>query len=164
MEITIRNNDEIITLEVQESEFAELIKNDQAERSRKAKREVEPRDPQTILDEEFNKPDYNAWHAYTRQDKKSAHFSLEAFNEHGNQLEISTPSVEEEYIKDELSPTLLSALAKLTEKQRAAFLLTELRQLPKQEVAAIIGVSAGRVSQLLAAARSNLQKEILANP
>lgn len=69
MEINIRNNEEIITLEVADNEFTELIKNDQAERSTDVGHEVEPRTPQEIIDD-FNRAEYNDWHAYTRQVQK----------------------------------------------------------------------------------------------
>lgn len=89
MEINIRNNDQLVTLEIPEGDFTQMIQRDQQERAAAKGHPVEPRTPQEIMDD-LNRADYNGWHQHNRQDRQTSNISLEAYNEHGNQADIAT--------------------------------------------------------------------------
>ena len=68
MKIRIRYDNQITTIDVPEEDFNLMIQLDYEERLAKSEdpASVSPRTPQEILDERFNKPDYNSWHTYNR--------------------------------------------------------------------------------------------------
>ena len=68
MEIRIRYDNRTTTMEIPEEEFETMIRLDYEDRLAKADdaETVRKRTPQEILDERFNKPDYNNWHRLWR--------------------------------------------------------------------------------------------------
>ena len=68
MKIRIRYDNHVTTLDVPEEDFTIMIQADCAERRAAAEdpASVGPRTPQEIMDEEFNRPDYNNWHRHWR--------------------------------------------------------------------------------------------------
>lgn len=61
---------------------------------------------------------------------------------------------------DEENDIMQKAINSLPEKQRTAFILTRIDDLPQKEVAAIMGVSQRAVEQLLLRAKTNLNKKL----
>lgn len=68
MKIKVRYDNTVTTLEVPEEDFTLMIDIDYQSRLDAAddKNAVAPRTPQEIMDEQFNKPDYNSWHKFDR--------------------------------------------------------------------------------------------------
>ena len=69
MQIKIRYDNHFQTVEVTEQECANMIRADYEERLAAAAdpSTVQPRTMQEIMDERFNKPEYNCYHAYSRR-------------------------------------------------------------------------------------------------
>ena len=68
MEIKIRYENQVTTIQVPEDDFTVMIEMDYQERCATAEAPsfVERRTPQEILDTEINRPDYNNWHRHWR--------------------------------------------------------------------------------------------------
>ena len=68
MKIQIRYDNQTATVDVPEEEFGLMIRTDYELRLASAKdpASVKPRSPQEIMDERFNRPDYNNWHKHWR--------------------------------------------------------------------------------------------------
>ncbi len=68
MKIQIRYDNQITTVDVPEEDFTLMIRTDYEQRLATAKdpASVKPRSPQEIMDERFNRPDYNNWHKHWR--------------------------------------------------------------------------------------------------
>lgn len=160
MLFTIRDNKDLLTYELPEEDFAELVQRDLEERSAAAGHPVEARDPQTILDEEFNKPDYNNYRRHNRQDRQTSNISLESYNEYGNQTAISTMSADKAWELEQLAQAIEDVITSLPHKQALAFSLTTEEELSVTEAAEAMGVTKGAVSQLLGKVRSKVEKEI----
>lgn len=159
MEITIRDNGNLITLDIPEGDFTEMIKRDQEERATEAGHPVEPRTAQAIIDE-LNRKDYNGWHQHNRQDRQTANISLEAYNEHGNQADIATHSADRSWELMELSRAINRVVADLPPRQLQAYQLVVEENLSVTEAAPIMGISKAAVSTLLGKIREKVAKEI----
>ena len=68
MKIRIRYDEKITNLEISEEDVTVLIDTDYEDRLAAAedKEIIERRSPQEIMDELYNKPDYNNWHKFDR--------------------------------------------------------------------------------------------------
>src|SRR5690554_7557427 len=68
MKIRIQHENKSIYLEVPDEDFTLMIEADYEDRlsSAEDKESVTRRSPQEIMDERFNKPEYNNWHKYDR--------------------------------------------------------------------------------------------------
>ncbi len=68
MKIRIRYDEHTTTIDVPEEDFAVMVKMDYEDRLAKADDPayVAPRTPQEIMDERFNRPDYNNWQKHWR--------------------------------------------------------------------------------------------------
>ena len=68
MAIKIRYENKITTVEIPEEDFTIMIQRDYEDRLARAEdpASVFPRTPQEIMDERFNRPDYNNWHRHNR--------------------------------------------------------------------------------------------------
>ena len=68
MKIKIRYDNQTTTIDVPEEEFTLMIQLDYEDRCAKAEdpAAILRRTPQEIMDERFNKPDYNNWHRHNR--------------------------------------------------------------------------------------------------
>lgn len=62
--------------------------------------------------------------------------------------------------RSEQDRRIASAIDSLPDKQRTAFVLSRIDELPQREVAAIMNTTEGSVEQLLIRARANLQKKL----
>ena len=148
MEIKIRDNDNLSTIDLKEEDFTEFIRRDQEERSAAAGYPVPARTPQEIMDE-LNREEYNNWHRHNWQDRRASNSSLEAFNEHGNQLEISTMSAEKQFLIAASHAAVIKAWAALPERQKTAFDMTLFQGLSVTETVKRMGVTKGAISQLV---------------
>ena len=74
MKIRIRYETQITTIDVPEEEFDLMIRLDYEKQLAEAKdpAAVRRRAPQEIIDERFNRPDYNNWHAFHRHWEEDA--------------------------------------------------------------------------------------------
>ena len=83
-----------IVLEVPDDECAVMVENDYRQRLEKAapqdKVRVQRRDPQTIIDEEFNKQTFNSHHTEMRR-----HLAFDALDPEGKHLSDGTDFTEE---------------------------------------------------------------------
>lgn len=95
MKIKLRYESSIITYEIDESEFTLMIQTDYEERCAKADdpKAVSPRSPQEIIDERFNKPDYNNVHKQHRHTDPD--FRIRKLS--GKRGAIPTDSTDEDY-------------------------------------------------------------------
>ena len=88
MKIKIRYDNQMMTLDVPEKEFTLMIELDYEKQLAEAAdpTAVQRRSPQEIMNERFNKPDYNNWHAYNR------HWNADAIpsTANGGKLHIET--------------------------------------------------------------------------
>ena len=68
MKIKIRYDNQTTTLDVPEEDFTVMVQMDYEDRCAKADdpASVQRRTPQEIMDERFNRPDYNNWHTHNR--------------------------------------------------------------------------------------------------
>lgn len=161
MDIYIQDNDQRVKLEVPEEHFVELIEEDQRLRSLEAGAPVEPREPQDILDERINDPDYNAWHGYWRQDRKDVRFSsLNAWNVYDNQADASVSSAEADLLdaiqaeeQARMEAALRMLIAEFTESlpqtQREVFTAWHYERMAPADIAGARGVSKAAISKTL---------------
>lgn len=70
------------------------------------------------------------------------------------------PNPHQQLERSEQDHRIASAIDSLPDKQRTAFVLSRIDELPQREVAAIMGTTEGSVEQLLIRARVNLQKKL----
>lgn len=159
MEINIRNNDQLVTLEIPEGDFTQMIQRDQQERAAAKGHPVEPRTPQEIMDD-LNRADYNGWHQHNRQDRQTSNISLEAYNEHGNQADIATFGADRAWELMELSRAINRVVTDLPPRQLQAYQLVVEEGLSVTEVAPIMGISKAAVSTLLGKIREKVATEI----
>ena len=93
MKIKIRYDNQMMTLDVPEKEFTLMIELDYEKQLAEAAdpTAVQRRSPQEIMNERFNKPDYNNWHAYNR------HWNADAIpsTANGGKLHIETDAKED---------------------------------------------------------------------
>ena len=68
MKIRIRYDSHSATIDVPEEDFTVMIRLDYEDRLSRATdpSSIKPRSPQEIMDERFNRPDYNNWHRHWR--------------------------------------------------------------------------------------------------
>ena len=68
MKIRVRYDNQITCIDVPEEEFTLMIQADYDERRAAADdpSTIKPRSPQEIIEERFNRPDYNNWHRHWR--------------------------------------------------------------------------------------------------
>ena len=66
MEIKVRYENQVTTIQVPEDDFTVMIEMDYQERCAAADdpASITRRTPQEILDTEINRPDYNNWHRH----------------------------------------------------------------------------------------------------
>lgn len=74
MKIRIRYDNQMTTIDVPEEDFTLMIQADYDERRAAADdpAAVCPRSPQEIIEERFNRPDYNCWHRHWRHTDDNA--------------------------------------------------------------------------------------------
>ena len=74
MKITICYDDRKTTIDIPEEDFTLMIQTDYEERRAAADdpASVQPRSPQEIIEDQFNKPDYNKWRRYWRHTDENA--------------------------------------------------------------------------------------------
>lgn len=161
MDIYIQDNNQRIHLDVPEEHFVQFIEEDQRLRSEEAGESVSARLPQEILDERFNNPDYNGWHAYWRQDRKDVRFSsLEVWNQYGNQADGSVASAEADLLEAihleeqaRIQATLRDFIAEFASSlptvQREVFTAWHYEGVSKADIASSRGVSKAAISKTL---------------
>ena len=68
MKIRVRYEDQVTTIDVPDEDFTVMVQLDYQERLAGADdpSSVTPRSPQEIMDERFNRPDYNNWRKHWR--------------------------------------------------------------------------------------------------
>lgn len=159
MEINIRNNDQLVTLEIPEGDFTQMIQRDQQERAAAKGHPVEPRTPQEIMDD-LNRADYNGWHQHNRQDRQTSNISLEAYNEHGNQADIATFGADRAWELMELGRAINRVVASLPPRQLEAYQLVVEENLSMTEAGEVMGVTKNAVSILLGKVREKVAQEI----
>lgn len=98
-----------------------------------------------------------------RKRKKRTATLVRLFNPTSGKLEHDVsdfvhPGIELERQED--SKVLFAAIDELPDKQKTAFILTYVENLPQQEVASVMGTSVGAVEQLLQRAKVNLRKKV----
>lgn len=74
MKIRIRYDNQVTTIDVPEEDFTVMVQADYDERKAAATdpASVKPRTPQEIVEERFNRPDYNNWHRHWRHTDDNA--------------------------------------------------------------------------------------------
>ena len=109
MQIKIHYDDSFQTVEVTEAECESMLRNDYEERLAAAAdpSTVQPRTMQEIMDERFNKPEYNSFHRYRRNT-----CGLDAFDADSTQF-VEPERFEESLEQSELLSLLHEAMSEL---------------------------------------------------
>ena len=115
MQIKIRYDYQIQTVEVPEEECESMIRNDYEERRAAAAdpSTVQPRTMQEIMDERFNRPEYNSIHRYRANNR-----TLDAYDDDDRMFEDVTDPVGTALEQDELISALHKAIATLSPQQQ----------------------------------------------
>lgn len=155
------------TLDISESEAAQLIERDLASRRSQADdpSTIEPRTAQEVITE-IGSDEVGLWRNIWRQDRKSNVLcSYEVWNAHGNQDHGAVQSVEDELIAreeaaqwDALGAVIRGLIANLPSVQREVFIAVEVEGRLAVDVAAERGVSKAAISKTLTKARARLQQ------
>ena len=167
-----------VWLDTGDADLSIMVENDYQERLAKAKdgETVERRDPQTILNEEISKPNYNSHHKEARRQA-----AYDKFEEKGGLLCDSTvarkrdtngnfciqarniltkqKTVEEEAIGTE-EDDLYAALAAMPREQRELLLDIYADEIDQRVIASKAGVSESAVSRRKDRALARLKKEL----
>ena len=146
-----------VILEVPEGEFEIMIENDYRQRLEKARPEdkdrIQRRDPQTIIDEEFNKPGFNRHHTETRR-----HMSLDALDPEGGKMSGGTNTTGMIFSDDVES--LRQAVGKLLPEQKELLRKVFCENMSQREIARNEGVSETAIGRRLARIYKRLREEI----
>lgn len=158
MIIKIRFDEKIEEFAITEEECNRLIECDYKERASKAVEDesVSPRSVQEILDERFNRPEYNSFQRIKRNT-----CSLEAFGEEASCLinPSTNPALEQEH--KELLETIRIAISTLTPKQQNLLRKVFYEGMTEAEVARIEGVTKSAVSQRMKRIYDQLRRKMI---
>ena len=164
MKIRIQHENKSIYLEVPEEDFTLMIDADYEDRlsSVEDKETVTRRSPQEIMDERFNKPEYNNWHKFDRHrgmPKKPFRKDDESEDatDHMDYFPDNTDEVTRE--KQEEYEYLCEIIRKtLKEKQAELLIAIFLDGVSVTEYAEREGVSKSAISHRLDTAKKNFKK------
>ena len=164
MKIRIQHENKSIYLEVPDEDFTLMIDTDYEDRLSCAedKKTVTRRSPQEIMDERFNKPEYNNWHKFDRHrgmPKKPFRKDDESEDatDHMDYLPDNTSEVawgkKEDY---ECYCEIIRSILK--PKHSEPFIAVYLDGTSMTDYAKSVGVSKSAISHRLATAKKNLKK------
>jgi DNA-directed RNA polymerase specialized sigma subunit len=164
MKITIRYNDKLTNLEVPDEDFTLMIDADYEDRLSAAedKETVARRSPQEIMDERFNKPEYNNWHKFDRNrgmPKKPFRKDAETKDESDHmdyfpdKLDKEAREKKEEY---EYYCGIIRTILK--PKHSEPFIAVYLDGMSMTDYAKSVGVSKSAISHRLTTAKKNLKR------
>ncbi|TWK08513.1 hypothetical protein CHCC20442_4226 [Bacillus licheniformis] len=164
MKIKIMYNNKPIYLEVPDEDFTLMIDADYEDRlsSAEDKETVTRRSPQEIMDERFNKPEYNNWHKFDRHrgmPKKPFRKDDESEDatDHMDYLPDNTDEVARNKMEDyEYYCEIIRAILK--PKHSEPFIAVYLDGMSMTEYAKREGVSKSAISHRLDTAKKNLKK------
>lgn len=151
-------------LEVPEGDFTVMIDADYEDRlsSAENKEAVTRRSPQEIMDERFNKPDYNNWHKFDRNKgmpKKPFRKDDQAVDETDHMDYFSDDTDEETREKQTEYEYVCNIIRKnLKEKQAELLIAIFLDGVPVTEYAKREGVDKSAISHRLKTAKKNFKK------
>ena len=156
MQIKIRYDDSFQTVEVTEAECESMIRNDYEERLAAAAdpSTVQPRTMQEIMDERFNKPEYNCFHRYRRNT-----CGLDAFDADSTQF-VEPERFEGSLEQSELLSLLHEAMTELQPQQAELIRRVFFEGESPASIAAEDGVLRSSVSHRLTKIYAALQKKL----
>ncbi|MDF2858857.1 MAG: hypothetical protein K0Q87_4708 [Neobacillus sp.] len=164
MKITIRYNDKLTNLEVPDEEFTLMIAADYEDRlsSAEDKETVARRSPQEIMDEHFNRPEYNNWRKFDRyrgMPKKPFRKDAEAKDDtdHMDYIPDNSDEIAREK-KAEYEDICKFIRTKLKPKHAEPFIAVYLDGMSMTEYAKREGVSKSAISHRLDTAKKNFKK------
>ena len=144
-----------VTLEVPDDQCEIMVETDYRQRLAQAKPEersaVTRRDPQSIIDEECNKPTFNNNHAETRR-----HVALDALDPEGRH--ISDGTMLEEIVCCDNHEELRRAIAMLTPDQQALLRRVYWEKTKQRDIAREEGVDESAVAKRLSRIYARLRK------
>ena len=164
MKLKIRYEDQLTTLDVPEADCFVMIQTDYEERLAAAedKASVAPRTAQEILDERFNRPEYNNWHTYNRHhaDVSSPRHSADDADAERDFLDTIEDNSQAEYLSaredyEELCQLLRS---RLKPAQAELLIAVHLDGVSLRDYAAQVGTSYDTIRQRLCVAEKNFKK------
>jgi hypothetical protein len=164
MKIRIQHENKSIYLEVPDEDFTLMIEADYEDRlsSAEDKETVTRRSPQEIMDERFNKPEYNNWHKFDRHrgmPKKPFRKDDQEVDETDHMDYFPDYSVEMARVKKEEYEHICEIIRKaLKEKQAELLIAIVLDGVTVTEYAEREGVSVSAISHRLDTAKKNFKK------
>jgi len=176
MKIPIRYNEKLMYLDVPEGDFTVMIEADYEDRLSTAedKEAVARRSPQEIMDEHFNKPEYNNWRKFDRHSastttpkrldgkrgriKVSDDFESEDGKE--NTIDLYPDTLDEEFWEKQAEYDYVCGIIRKTLKPNQAELIIAiyLDGVPVTEYARREGVHKSAISHRLETAKKNFKK------
>lgn len=172
MEIKIRYDDTFTTIEVAEEDCTLMIDADYEAQLAEAedKTAVKRRSVQEIMDERFNKPEYNNWHQFDRHSASaglpkrtvtgkrfSNGDSVDEFSDH-MELYPTTADIDALEAELEYEEVCRTVRSKLKPQQAELFIAVHLDGVPLKDYAARIGIAASTACEKLKRAEKNLKK------
>jgi RNA polymerase sigma factor (sigma-70 family) len=164
MKIIIRYNDKLTNLEVPDEDFTLMIDADYEDRLSTAedKETVVRRSPQEIMDERFNRPEYNNWHKFDRNrgmPKKPFRKDDQAVDE-TDHMDYFSDNTDEETRerKEEYEYCCEIIRTILKPKHSEPFIAVYLDGMSMTDYAKSVGVSKSAISHRLNTAKKNLKK------
>lgn len=157
MKITIYHEDKNnpVILEVPDEECAIWVEEDYQRRLSQAAPEEIPeilrRSAQEIMDEDYNKPNFNSHHKETRR-----HVSLEAMNQDSNLIPAAS-DVESEIFKEDYE-ALYRAISRLKPTQQELLRKVYWQERSQRSVAAEIGSGENSISKKLSRIYKKLER------
>lgn len=146
-----------IVLEVSEEECEAMIEKDYRERLERAcpedRNHISRRDPQTILDDECNKPTFNSHQRETRR-----HVSMEALDPEGDRISDGT-DLEDLFCHDD-TELLREAMELLTAEQKRLLRMVYLEGIRQKEIAEMEGIDKSAVSRRMERIYARLRRSI----
>lgn len=164
MKIRIMYDNKPTYLEVPDEDFTLMIDADYEDRLSCAedKETVTRRSPQEIMDERFNKPDYNNWHKFDRNrgmPKKPFRKDDQAVDETDHMDYFSDSTHEETREKKEEYEYCCEIIRTILKpKHSEPFIAVYLDGMTMTDYAKSVGVSKSAISHRLATAKKNLKK------
>jgi DNA-directed RNA polymerase specialized sigma subunit len=164
MKIKLRYNNEFMILEVPDEECTVMINADYEDRlsSAEDKETVTRRSAQEIIDERFNKPEYNNWHKFDRHrgmPKKPFRKDDEAEDEIDHMDYFPDNSDEEAREKQAEYEYICEIIRKnLKEKQAELLIAIVMDGISVTEYAKREGVTVGAISHRMETAMKNFKK------
>lgn len=172
MRIRIQDENKSIYLEVPDEDFTVMIDAEYEDRlsSAENKETVTRRSPQEIMDERFNRPEYNNWHKFDRH----RGYSKAKPNDEGEELDTSEPLIKEvadarvfqkdeinrnyQYEYEDVCKWIRKALGK---KQDWAdmFIAVRIDGMSIREYASSIGADENNITKKLKRATKKLEQE-----